>query len=133
MEIEWLILTDSAQIVDGKLFLLGGGWNQLTAPSLPTRQTAALAGSILLEEGELGRSHTLNIRIVMDDGASFVTFTTQFEASPSALSAKEIPPRFQITVLLGMEPQKTGVYTIIAEVPGAAQRRSAFKVMTRSK
>ena len=27
MEIEWLILADSAQIVGNKLYLLGGGWD----------------------------------------------------------------------------------------------------------
>ena len=29
MEVEWLILADSAQVIGNKLYLLGGGWDQL--------------------------------------------------------------------------------------------------------
>src|SRR5688500_1930861 len=42
MEVEWLILADSAQVIGGKLFLLGGGWDVLTVnTSFPWQQRCA--------------------------------------------------------------------------------------------
>ena len=32
MEVDWLILADSAQVTGGKLYMLGGGWDRLTVP-----------------------------------------------------------------------------------------------------
>ena len=31
--IEWLILADAAEVVGGKLYLMGGGWDRLTVNS----------------------------------------------------------------------------------------------------
>ena len=45
MEVEWLILADSAQVTGGKLFLLGGGWDRVTANSFPFAHNMSIAVS----------------------------------------------------------------------------------------
>ena len=41
--IEWLILADSAEVVGGKLYLMGGGWDRLTVHSQPAKKNLAVA------------------------------------------------------------------------------------------
>ena len=43
-EIEWLILADEAELVNGKLYMMGGGWDRITAQVLPWQQHMAVAG-----------------------------------------------------------------------------------------
>src|SRR5660397_182444 len=33
--LDYLLVADGAQVVGGKLYLLGGGWDRLTVPQLP--------------------------------------------------------------------------------------------------
>ena len=35
--LDYLLVADGAQVVGGKLYLLGGGWDRLTVPQLPGR------------------------------------------------------------------------------------------------
>ena len=35
MDVEWLIIADAAQVVGGKLYLLGGGYDRVTLPKQP--------------------------------------------------------------------------------------------------
>ena len=44
--VEWLILADEAEVVNGKLYMMGGGWDRLTAQSLPWGQHMAIAVAI---------------------------------------------------------------------------------------
>ncbi len=47
MEIEWLILADAAEIVNGKLYMMGGGWNRITANSeLPLTKSFGISISV---------------------------------------------------------------------------------------
>jgi hypothetical protein len=59
-----MMLCDSAQAVNGKLYILGGGWN-LTGPE-PT--PSALAFQIDVPWDEANRQHRLRLSLVTDDG-----------------------------------------------------------------
>jgi len=42
MQLDFLILADRAEAVNGKLYLLGGAWDRLGLTSLPGQPTARL-------------------------------------------------------------------------------------------
>ena len=41
--IEWLILADAAEVVGGKLYVMGGGWDRLTVHSQSAKKNLAVA------------------------------------------------------------------------------------------
>ncbi len=59
-----MLLCDSAQAVNGKLYVLGGGWNLIG----PEPSPSALALQIDVPWDEANRQHHLRLTLVTDDG-----------------------------------------------------------------
>ena len=59
MKVHALMLADSAQAVDGKLYILGGAWNMLRFPSFPASLMVGIAVAIDVdwnETNQIGRA-----------------------------------------------------------------------------
>ena len=59
-----MLLADAAQEVNGKLYVLGGGWS-VTGPDIPPM---SLAIKLDVPWGEAGRPHTFDMVLVDTDG-----------------------------------------------------------------
>lgn len=64
-----MLLADAAQEVNGKLYVLGGGWS-VTGPDLPPM---SLAIKLDVPWSQANRSHTFEIVLVDTDGRSLST------------------------------------------------------------
>jgi len=61
-------LADGVQAVEGKLYVLGAGWNRLATRRFPTRHDRIGIGAlIVLEAGDAGR-HALDLRLLDPNG-----------------------------------------------------------------
>jgi len=60
----WLMLCDAAQLVQGKLYILGGGWDRTSVnnPSL------GVAFSIMIEWTETNQRHRFELELQDEDG-----------------------------------------------------------------
>jgi hypothetical protein len=67
-----MILSDSAQVTNGKLYLLGGGWN-VTHPLNP----GAVAGIVMVPWNETNRKHVLEFRLYDNAGQNVKIGTPQ--------------------------------------------------------
>ena len=63
-----LILCDFAEAVNGKLYVMGGGWNVLYAPGEPV--TMAVAAIVAVPWDQTNRPHELALELLTQDGAS---------------------------------------------------------------
>jgi len=61
-----MLLADAADVVGGKLYVLGGGWSQLGAPDVPTNM--ALAIKIDVPWDETNRRHQVVATLITADG-----------------------------------------------------------------
>jgi Family of unknown function (DUF6941) len=61
-----IILCDAAEEINGKLYILGGGWAHLLKPNQPTN--VALAIMIHVPLNEAGRQHKLEVSLLSEDG-----------------------------------------------------------------
>jgi hypothetical protein len=66
-----ILLADSAEVREGLLFLLGGGW----AEAGPAPQPFAIAGIIEVDWEETNAHHTIEFNIEDEDGAPLVVPT----------------------------------------------------------
>ena len=68
MEIGFLMLADHAESVNGKLYMVGGGWNVLRLPELPHEWGFHIALGLDVGWSETNQPHNLSVVIHDPDG-----------------------------------------------------------------
>jgi Family of unknown function (DUF6941) len=128
-----MLLCDWAEEINGKLYVMGGGWNRLTrrAPA----STMALAVLVQVPWDRANMPHTLKASLMTEDGQPVtqegkeVTVEGKMEVGrppgirPGTALAAPFALRFEGLLI---EP---GVYTWRLEVDGAELSRSSFEVV----
>ena len=139
MEIEWLILADSAQVVGNKLYLLGGGWDRLNINrDFPVNQRCAIAVAIKIPWNETNLKHELEVEVMSEDPdteepKSLAKINGQFEVGrPVGIPAGQ-DQRIQMAIDMGLRLDSTGTKTVIARIDGNEMRRLLFSVMSSKK
>jgi hypothetical protein len=130
VQVEWLILADHAEIVGGKLYLMGGGWDRLTVNSgFPITKPVGLAAACRVPWNETNQPQNVEIEIQTDDGASVGKVNAQFEVGrPPGMKAGQ-DQRFQLAANLPLTLAGPGSYVIVARVEGQEAERVPFNVM----
>ena len=131
MQIEWLILADAAQVSTNKLYLLGGGWDQLViARPFPVTHQMAVAAAFKVSWHETNQKHDFEIQVADGDGLEVAKIVGQFEVGRPA----GVPPgqdqRTQIAVNLGLSLKYPGTYEVVARLNGDESRTFPFNVVS---
>ena len=132
MEVEWLILADSAQVVGNKLFLMGGGWDRISLNTLPAQHTLSIAFAINVPWNETNERHQFEIEFVSEDGESIHTVGGEFEAGRAPGTPAGQDQRVQMAVTAIMNFGKPETLAVVARIDGEERRRVAFLVMTKN-
>ena len=91
MDVEWLILADAAQVTGGKLYLIGGGWDKVTANKFPHPQSMSIAVSFRVPWTETNERHSFEVEIAGADGEAIAKVTA--ESGLTRLSSAAAPDR----------------------------------------
>ena len=131
MQMEWLILADSAQVVGNKLYLMGGGWDRLTvSQKFPTEQRVGIALAIKVPWNRTNERHDFEIEIASEDAAPIAKVAGNFEVGRPA----GIPPgqdqRVQLAVETTIKFERPGTFVIVAKLDGKEGQRVPFHVMS---
>lgn len=136
MEIEWLILADSAQVIGNKLYLLGGGWDVLTSRrGFPFEQRCAIAAAVKIPWGETNQKHNFEIEMLSEDQnteeiKSMVKVGGQFEVGrPPGIQLGQ-DQRIQIAIDIGLKIETPGTKTVVARIDGTESKRINFNVVS---
>ena len=129
MEVEWLILADSAQVVGSKLYLMGGGWDRLNVPKFPHTQTAAIAASVVVPWNETNEKHTFEIRVDTEDGETVARMNGGFEVGRPPGIPKGQDQRMQLALGFQLAVKDSGTIVIVASVDGAELKRTVFNIV----
>ncbi|MFQ5874804.1 MAG: hypothetical protein ACE5JL_13555 [Dehalococcoidia bacterium] len=135
MEVEWLILGDSAQVVGNKLYLLGGGWDRLTVNTgFPFNQRCAVAVSIRVPWNETNQKHSFEIEVASEDPAteepkSLAKAGGQFEVGRPPGIPQGQDQRIQLAIDINLGIDTAGTKVIIARIEGQEMRRTHFNVV----
>ena len=69
MDIDFAFLADSAEAVNGKLYVMGGSIDTIFSPGVPViHPKLSFAMRLLASAGEVGRKHNLEITVIDEDG-----------------------------------------------------------------
>ncbi|HLF78713.1 MAG TPA: hypothetical protein VJB57_14630 [Dehalococcoidia bacterium] len=131
MNTEWLILADSAQVMGGKLYLLGGGWDVLTVNQpFPVTRHVAVAASYLFTWNETNQRHDVEIVIVSEDGNEMAKIAAQVEVGRPAGTPPGSDQRAQIAAELDLQFNQAGAFAILSTIEGREDLRTSFRVVT---
>ena len=139
MEVEWLILADSAQVIGNKLYLLGGGWDVLAArKDFPFDQRCAIAVAVKIPWGETNQKHSFEIEMISEDKdteeiKSMVKVGGQFEVGrPPGIQLGQ-DQRIQLAIDMGLKIEEPGIKTVVARIDGTESKRINFNVISAIK
>jgi hypothetical protein len=130
VQIHALMLADSAQAVDGKLYVLGGAWNMLRFPEFPASLMVGIAVAIDVDWTETNARHHLDIHFEDADGSPMdPTIGADFEAGrpPGAIAGAEL--RVVMAVNGPVAIPAPGQYAAVASVGGVELARSRFQAI----
>jgi hypothetical protein len=126
------ILCDAAQVAEGKLYILGGGWSL----SGPGAFTHAIALKVEVPWGAANERHRLDAVLVDEDGnavavgdpAQEVAFSSEFEVGRPAGLPAGTPLDFPIAVNFGpLEVPAGRGYAWSLRIDGAETERVPFR------
>lgn len=130
-----MILADFAQVVNGKLYIMGGGWSIIGPEPCPT----AIAIKIEVPWSQTNQKHNLKVEL-LDSDCHPVSVPTQAGSSPLKINADfevgrpagliqgtslDVPVAFNIAPL-PLEPGKRYIWKLIIDGHAADDWQVAF-------
>jgi hypothetical protein len=130
VNIHALMLADSAQAVDGKLYVLGGAWNILRFPEFPAQLIVGIAVAIDVDWNETNRPHHLDVHFEDADGNAIEPrIGADFEAGrpPGVVPGAELRIVFAVNGPINIP--SPGSYAAVALVGGEELARARFQAV----
>ncbi len=122
VEIDFVLLGDFAQASNGKLTVVGAGWNIWNTPRYPNVLPFGLGIGFLVPWQETNRKHKFTFRIAASEGDMLAEGGGEFEIGRKT----GIPPGMMQRVVIGLhgqvEVKSPGTYEIL--VTCAGQRKT---------
>jgi hypothetical protein len=135
MDIEHVLLADYAEIVGGKLYLMGGGWDTNTVNELPAALRVAVALGLRIAWDETDIIIPVVIRIEDDDGREFLRMEGSIQTTRPADLPEGATQLSQLAANLPLTVPSAGGYTVRV-IAGSGetevQRSLPFRVFKRS-
>jgi hypothetical protein len=130
--VEWIILADRAEVINNKLYLMGGGWDVITVGTqFPVVHHCALAISFKVPWNETNQRHTISIEIVDEDGqTSLAKVGGQIEVGRPVGIRPGQSQRLQMGINIPLEFAKAGAYEVTASIEGQHVGGTEFRVLS---
>ena len=130
MQVEWVVLADAAEVVDNKLYLLGGGWTRLTVHSgFPAAQHCAVATAVLVDWEETQQSHEFSLEVYDPEEQLISAIEAEFEVGrPHGVPADK-PQRWQFAGDFDLVLDGPGTHTVMVVIGGEELCRQDFEVV----
>jgi hypothetical protein len=130
MQLGFLILTDYSEAINGKAYVIGGGWNMLRFSELPTEHTFGISFAIDVPWDETNETHTLSLEIQDPDGERLgeeVTFEFETGRPPGSVPGQE--QRIVLALNATLEFAGSGPHAVLMRDGDAEIGRSRFYVV----
>ncbi len=129
-EIEFLILADRVEVHDGKLYIMGGGWDRLTVPDFRQPIGFNMALAVLVPRSIAGRNLEVGIHLERANGSRVAP---EISAMLTTNPTPDAPPGSPVRCILAGSAAwllpGPGRYWVVATPGGTRGRSVAFSVV----
>ncbi len=130
--VDFLILADHAEAMNGKVYLMGGGWDirQMRDFSQPAPLSIAMA--FLVPWPATNLRHHFRLRIEDADGHQLVEIKGEFTAGRPPQLAAGTSQRHPLVFNIGVPLPGPGIYAVVVEINGRDDKRTTFTAVQAS-
>lgn len=129
VEVEYLLLADAAEALNGKLYLMGGGWDTISVANFDLPVTISVACGVSVPWNETDDEHTLTIRLQDADGQLIAPdLNATFRTGRAATLPKGAATHAPFAIKAGLKLPGPGSYTFVGIIDNEPQfaRRLQF-------
>lgn len=128
MEIDFLILADAVEATNGKLYMLGGGWDRWSSPAYPAPIRMGIAVGLLIPWDETNQRHRIGITIEDSDGSQVLPpISGDVEVGRLPGLRPGITQRAMMAINAGFPLPRPARYEVVLALPNGLERRVAFE------
>ena len=128
--VEFLILADYAEVIAGKLYVVGGAWDRIAVRDTSQPMRFGVAVGVLVPWNATNQSNVLNVTIEDLDGHQHATL---LQSNFITGRPPELKPGATQRVVMAMNallaPPPAGEYALVASIDGEERHRVAFTVI----
>ena len=130
MQVGFLILTDYCEAINGKAYVIGGGWNMLRFSELPTEHSFGISFAIDVAWDETNEPHTLSLEIQDPDGERLgEELAFEFETGRPPGSVPGQDQRIVLALNASIEFSSPGPHAVLMHDGDEEIGRSRFYVL----
>ena len=128
--VDYLILADHAEVANGKMYLMGGGWSRFQPPAYPAVMRYGIALALRVPYLDTERPHHLVVRIVDADGGDVIRVEADVETGrPPGMQGEDQFVPFAINGTTELQGPRD--FVVEASVDGGRPRRVPLKALGR--
>ena len=129
MWVEWLILADAAEVVNNKLYLVGGGWDRLMVHAeFPVAQHFGITLSVVVAPEETDKAHEFALDVLSPEGKLLATVEAEFEVG-KAIDNPQRNQRWQFATAVDLSLGGPGAYPVVISLNREEAARQVFEVV----
>jgi hypothetical protein len=130
-DVDYLLIADRAEVVNGKLYLMGGSFDRLQPPSFPFQLMVGIAVGIRVPLSETDDTHRLHVELMRGDNERLLEMKADVQTGrPPGAQGMDllIPMAFNGPVRIA----GPGTLTLKASVDEREPRRHEIRVTKKS-
>jgi hypothetical protein len=128
-EVDYLLVADRAEVVNGKLYLMGGSWDRIQPQKFPHRMMLGISLGVRIPFAFTDEQHTVAIEI-QHEGQRLIGFEAKLTTGrPPGMAGMDmlVPMAFNIPIAIPEE----GTVVLRASVDGREPRRHEIRAILR--
>ena len=131
--VDFVIVADRAEAVNGKLYMMGGGWDRLSVADFAQPVQFHIALGVVVPWTATNNQHPVQVELQNEDGA---TLEPRLEVGilvgrpPEAIPGQSF--RAIVTVAASFLLPRPGAYALIATIGSGEGRRAVFHAVQTS-
>lgn len=135
MDIQHTLMADYAEIVNGKLYVMGGGWDTYYAKEVPAQVRLAVAVGVSVEWEETNQPIPVHIYVEDDDAQQLARIEAKMQVGRPANLQAGSRQLSQMAANLTLNVKAFGGYrvrTIAGEGPAQKESNLTFRIAKRA-
>jgi uncharacterized protein DUF6941 len=125
-EVDFIILADRAEAIKGKLYMMGGVWDQIGVVDFSKPVAFSIALGILIPWNATNIDHTLRVHLLDEDGTQLFGIDGGFKAGRPPQLPQGGSQHDVLAITVSALLPKPGAYTVEATINGTTRRVTSF-------
>lgn len=127
VEIDFMLLADRAEVLNGKVYMMGGAWDRRFINDIAAPIGLSIVIGVLVPWNLTNETHSLDINIVDEDGTVISPIpNVQLKVGRPANSTKGQTFRATAVLSNNWTLPKFGAYDVVASISGRAAKKVTF-------